>query len=145
MSKVFLSIIWTWIIIDLLSKILAKIYLQDSVNILWNLLYLQYTKNTGIAFSIALPSFLLKIMTIILIFAIFYYYLREEKKKKILLIDISFWLILAWAIGNGIERIFQGYVIDFIWVQYFSIFNLADSFITIGALLYLYYFFKNPS
>jgi signal peptidase II len=61
------------------------------------------------------------------------------------LIDISFGLILAWAIGNGIERVFRWYVIDFIGVEYFSVFNLADSFITIGAILYIYYLYKKTS
>ena len=128
-----------WIILDLFTKNLAYIYLQNKINILWYFLFLEYFENTWIAFSIQIPSFILKILTIILIFWIFYYYFKEEKKKKNIIIDISFWLILAWAIWNWIERIFNNKVIDFIWVKYFSIFNLADSFISIWAVIYLSY------
>ncbi len=65
-------------------------------------------------------------------------WLFEEKKKKNRIIDISFALILAWAIWNWIERVFLSRVIDFVWVKYFAIFNLADSMITIWAVLYIY-------
>jgi len=143
--NIFYKILLSWIFLDLLSKVLANIYLQDQINILWSFLYLGYIENTWIAFSIAIPSLLLKIITIILIWVIFCYYWKEEKKKKNWLIDISFWLILAWAIGNGVERVLRWYVIDFIGVEYFSVFNLADSFITIGAGLYLYYLYKNKT
>ncbi|MFK7779600.1 MAG: signal peptidase II [Candidatus Gracilibacteria bacterium] len=134
-------IIITGIILDLFTKNLANIYLQDKINILGDILFLKYTKNTGIAFSINVPF--LKLITIILIIGIFYYYFKEEKKKNNKLIDLSFGLILAGAIGNGIERIINSNVIDFIGVQSFAIFNLADSFITIGAIIYLYILYKN--
>jgi signal peptidase II len=79
-----------------------------------------------------------------LIIGIFYYYIKEKKLyKNKFLTDLSFWLILAWAIWNWYERLFNKKVIDFIWVKYFSVFNLADSFITIWAIIYLYILFKN--
>lgn len=134
----------TWITLDLISKNLAFIYLQDRINILWDFLYLKFILNPWIAFWIEVYPLLLKVITISLIILIFYYYKSERKKiknKKIL--DISFWLILAWAIWNAVERIFDSQVIDFVWVKYFSIFNLADSFITIGAIIYLYILYKN--
>jgi len=133
----FYLIIIFWVILDLFTKNLASIYLQNKVNILWDFLYLQYFENTGIAFSTQIPW--LKYLTIILIIGIFYFYFKERKKiKNKKLLDLSFWLILAWAIWNWIERIFYWKVVDFIWVKYFSVFNLADSFITIWAILYLY-------
>jgi len=137
----FYLIIIIWIILDLFTKNLALKYLQDRLNILWDFLYLQYTENSWVAFSTQIPW--LKYLTIILIIAIIYYYFSEKKKiKNNNLLDLSFWLILAWAIWNWIERIFNGKVIDFIWVKYFSVFNLADSFITIWAIIYLYILLK---
>jgi signal peptidase II len=126
-----------WIILDLLTKYLSNIYFQKKINIIGDFLYFKYVLNNWIAFSIKLNQFLLKIITISLIIWFFYYYLREEKKKRNLYIDFSFWLILAWAIWNAIERITKENVIDFIWVKYFSVFNVADSFITIWAILYI--------
>lgn len=140
----FYIIIIVWILLDLFTKYLANIYLQNKINILWDFLFFKYIENPWIAFWITINSFLLKIITISLIILIFYYYI-DEKKKNInnKLLDISFSFILAGAIWNGIERIFNSYVIDFIWIKYFSIFNLADTYITIGAFIYIYLLYKN--
>lgn len=137
-KHIFGIVILFWVIIDLYSKYLATIMINERFNILWDLIYLEYILNSWIAFSMQLTWIPLKIITISLIIWFFYYYLKEERKKKSLLIDISFWLIIAWAIWNWIERIFRWNVVDFIWVKYFSIFNLADSFITIWAVLFLF-------
>ena len=143
----FYPILILWIFLDFITKNLAYTYLENQISIVWSFLYLQYAENTWIAFSIHIPSFFLKILTLTLIIAIFYYYKQEKKKseknKNIILLDISFWLILAWAIWNWIERVFYGKVIDFIWVKYFAIFNLADAFITLWALLYISLYFRN--
>lgn len=134
----FYIILILWIILDLLTKNLAFIYLQDKINILWNFIYFKFILNPWIAFGIEVYPLLLKIVTISLIIWIFWYYKQERKEiKNIKLLDISFWLILAWAIWNWIERVLNSNVIDFIWVKYFAIFNLADSFITIGAIIYI--------
>ena len=138
----FYVIIIIWIILDLFTKNLAFEYLQQKVNIFWDLLYLQYFENTWVAFSTQIPG--LKYLTVLLIIGVFYYYFSEKKTiKNNHLLDLSFWLILAWAIWNWIERILEWKVIDFIWVKYFSVFNLADSFITIWVIIYLYILFKN--
>lgn len=129
------------IIIDLLTKNIALNFLKEKINIFWDIFYLEYFENTWIAFSMQLPF--IKIITIILIIWIFYYYFKEEKKKNEKFIDISFWFILWWAIWNWVERIFNSKVIDFIWVKYFSIFNMADVFISIGAMIYILYILKN--
>ncbi len=129
------------LIIDLLTKYIALNYLDKKIEIIWNYFYLEYFENTGIAFSIQLPY--IKIITIILILWIYYYYFKEEKKKKEKFIDISFWLIIWGAIWNWLERIFNSKVIDFIWVKNFSIFNMADVFISIGAIIYILYILKN--
>lgn len=134
----FYVIIIFWIIFDLYTKYLSSIYLQQKINIVWDFLYFSYVENTWIAFSIQLPIIFLKLLTVFLIIAIFIYYYIENKKQKTILFDISFWLILAWAIANWYERIFNEKVIDFIWLKYFAVFNFADFFISIGALLYLF-------
>lgn len=125
------------IFIDLISKLLAKIYLNWQINLIWDFIYLKYIENIWIAFSIQLTWNILKISTIIITAYLTYYYFTEEKNKKNKLVDTSFALIFSWAIWNWYERIFNSKVIDFIWVKYFSIFNLADAFITIWVILYL--------
>lgn len=134
-QKYFYFLIIVWILIDLGTKQLALRCIHGPIDIFWNFLQLAYYENDGIAFSIDIPF--LKIATIILILAIFVYYKKEEQQKKNPLIDTAFALVLSGAIGNGIERIFQNYVIDFISVKGFSVFNLADSYISIWAFLYI--------
>lgn len=141
-NLLFIVVLTFWIFLDLLTKNIALKYLQNEISIFSDLFFLEYVENTWVAFSIEIPG--LKYLTIILIIAIFYYYLFERKSvKNLKLLDLSFWLILAWAIWNWYERIFNWKVIDFIWIKYFSIFNLADIFISLGAIIYLYILFKN--
>lgn len=124
-----------WVLLDLVSKYLANLYLQENINLISDFLYLWYVENKWIAFSINVPF--LKIVTIILTLWIFYYYFTEEKKKDDKIMDFAFGLILAWAIWNGYERIVNSFVVDFIWVKYFSVFNLADAFICIWAVIFI--------
>lgn len=138
----FYPIIIIWVILDLFTKNLALVYLQKEISIFSDLFFLKYFENTWVAFSIEIPG--LKYLTIVLIGAVFYYYFLERKNTKHLkLLDLSFWLILAWAIWNWYERVLNSKVIDFLWVKYFAIFNLADVFISLGAMIYLYVLFKN--
>jgi len=135
-----------WLLLDFITKYLATIYLKEKVSLVGDFVYLQLTYNPWIAFGIKVPFWLLKIWTLALIIWIYYYYrgeLQQEKNpKKQNTLSFAFGLILAWAIWNGFERVLNERVIDFVWVQYFSIFNLADSFISIWALLLIYYYYN---
>ena len=134
----FYIVLISWLILDAITKYLAFFYLKNPISLIWDFLSLKLLFNPGIAFGVTLHQPFLKVLTICLILWIFYYYFTEERKKKSLLIDSAFWCILAGAIWNWFERIFRNEVIDFISVQYFSIFNIADVLITLGAILYLY-------
>lgn len=132
----YIGIIWL-VALDLITKYLAKINLQETKNLVGDFLYLKYTENIGIAFSIPVTGLFLKILTIAIICVLFWYYFTEEKKKNDTFINLSFCLIIAWAFWNGYERIFRDKVIDFIGVQYFSVFNFADIYITLWVILYI--------
>ena len=136
---IFYCIIIFGVLIDLVSKYWSSIFVNEKIQILGDFIYLYHIKNDGIAFSIDVPF--LKVVTIVLILGIFYYYFKEEKNKQSRLVDISFALILAGAIWNGIERVLYSQVTDFIALQWFAIFNIADSFITLWAILYIYYLY----
>lgn len=145
---IFYTTILFSIILDIATKIISSNFLVKQINIFWDFLYLKHTLNSWIAFWINLPF--LKIITLILIFWIFCYYLSErqklkletEKLKELKLFDLCFWLIIWWAIWNGIERIFFSEVTDFIWVKHFAVFNVADSSIFIWVALYIILFIK---
>jgi signal peptidase II len=78
-------------------------------------------------------------ISLMVIGAILYNY---EKIPKENIPQISFALITGGAIGNLISRIFYGYVIDFIDFRVWPAFNIADSAITIGAVMLVIYFWK---
>ena len=93
-----------------------------------------YTENTGASFSIlsGKVNFLIVLTTVIIICGIVFLLL---KKTKFNLLYVGVGLALAGGIGNLIDRIFRGYVIDYIQTLFcdFPIFNFADCLICIGA------------
>ena len=99
-------------------------------------LSLHFVKNYGAAFGILQNQKLFLLIIPIVALFIIAYYLRSMKKENILFYALL--LLLGGTIGNLIDRIFFGYVIDFIDLGFFPSFNLADSAITIGVLIVSY-------
>ena len=109
-----------------------------------NFLKFIYIRNTGAAFGILSGNIIFLIfITVLLIF-----YIVNEMKKNINnnLSLLSFSLILSGALGNLIDRVVRGYVVDYISFTLFnremSVFNLADTYITIGVILLIYIVIK---
>ena len=133
-----------FIIIDLVSKYIVARYisLNESIIVIKNFLNITYVRNTGVAFSILPNSKYLILVISFMIIGFIIYYLFKNKPID-LLEKISYSLILGGAIGNFINRVFNGYVTDFIDVKIFSydypIFNMADTFIVLGVVLMLIY------
>ena len=130
------------LVIDQISKILVVklIDINHPIEIIKNFFYLTYTHNTGAAFSILTGQRILLILVAIVILVIIFNYLRKNKVEE--KIDIlAFSLIIGGAVGNLLDRIIRGYVIDFldfkIFGYNFPVFNLADTFIVIGVFLLL--------
>lgn len=129
-------------IVDQISKIITVklININQSIEIIKNFFYLTYTHNTGAAFSILTGQRILLILIATIILIILFNYIRKNKVKE--KIDIlAFSLIIGGSLGNLIDRIVRGYVVDFldfkIFGYNFPIFNLADTFIVIGVFLLL--------
>ena len=127
-------------IVDQISKILTVklIEINKGIEIIKNFFYLTYTHNTGAAFSILTGQRILLILIATIILIILFNYIRKNKVKE--KIDIlAFSLIIGGSLGNLIDRIVRGYVVDFIDTKIFGynfpIFNLADTFIVIGVFL----------
>ena len=126
-------------VIDRVVKILVNRYipLNKTVNVIKNVFYLTDVHNEGAAFSImyGFRYILIAISIAFLVLIIYYMY----KKKKY---NIEFALIIGGLLGNLIDRIVFGYVIDYIGViifkYYFPIFNIADALIVIGAIILLF-------
>ena len=137
---IILSIIF--LIIDQISKILVVKLLipNDAITIIKNFFYIIYTNNTGAAFSILLGKRIFLIIVAIAIIVILLYYIKKNKIEG-KLNTLAFSLIIGGSLGNLIDRIIRGYVIDFISIKIgtynFPIFNIADSFIVVGVFLLL--------
>ena len=124
----------------------SKVYISLNINKLINkdllILTIEYIRNYGAAFNILSGSrlFLSLISIISTIILMYFIFIRED--KRINKYGLSF--IVAGSIGNGIDRIFYGYVIDFIKIKFvdFPIFNIADISINIGVLILIYGYFK---
>ena len=137
------------VVLDQISKILISSYLSlgESLNLLP---FLNFTliHNSGIAFSFFddggnISRWVLVVaVSGILAYLLFLMYKITSKNRLELM---SFILIISGGLGNLVDRVFLGYVVDFVHVFYqdysFYVFNMADSYITVGIILYLSYFF----
>ena len=114
----------------------AQALASGDIAVIDKVLYFRYTENTGVAFSMFSDNrwVLVGITSVMLIFALAFF-LSGKIKDKLELFALS--LIIAGGVGNLIDRLSLGYVIDFIDVRIinFAIFNVADMCITIGAIL----------
>ena len=140
----FLSLSIFIVLVDQFTKYLMFYNKKLFINKDFLLFKLDFVKNYGAAFNIfsgsrvflSLISILFSILLIYLIF----------RKNTLNLFDLySYSFILGGTIGNGIDRIYKGFVVDFINLNIinFPVFNIADISINIGFIILLYNIFKN--
>lgn len=127
------------ILIDQIIKI--SISNISNITIIKNFFNLTYVENTGAAFSILQSKrILLIVVAFVAIFLLYHYLIKNKDLKKIEILIYS--LLIGGIIGNLIDRIVYGYVIDYlefiILNHYIPIFNFADICIVIGTILFLY-------
>ena len=130
-------------LLDQLSKYFISIDYKSIVNTDLIIFTIDYVKNFGAAFNIFSGSrIFLSTVSILFSLILIYFILKNNINKTIDLLSYSF--ILGGSLGNGIDRIFKGYVVDFINLNFinFPIFNLADIAINIGFFLIFYNLFK---
>lgn len=125
------------IIVILLDQLTKMLMINKQVTIIPNLLEFTYTKNTGMAFGIANSKMFLIILVSILILGIIFKLIKERETQIDKNILLSLYFILAGGISNLIDRIFRGYVVDFIDINIlnFPHFNIADICITLGTFV----------
>ena len=143
-NKIMFSIAILIVILDQFTKFLIKNNLQsnESIPIIKNIFHLTYVANTGSAFGLFKGMNLFFILfSIIVIFVIFYYLKQIKKKDRLMLFSLG--LLLGGTIGNLIDRIAYGSVIDFIDFRVWPVFNIADSAVTISVILLIILLWKN--
>jgi len=123
--------------LDQLTKILItkNLFLYQSVPVIKNIFHITLVRNTGAAFGMFKNQLYLFIFTSIGAIVLILLDLKERRGKKLDIYSLSLAFILAGASGNLVDRIRFGCVIDFLDFRIWPVFNIADSAITIGAVL----------
>ena len=139
---VMILLIIAFIYLDQLSKYLAVIYLKggESFPIIKNVLHLTYVENEGAAFGMLKDHrWIFMIISSVAIIGLFVYLVKNHKASR--LQNVALTMIIAGGIGNMIDRVVLGYVVDFIdfTLINFAIFNVADSFVCVGVGLLIIY------
>ncbi len=132
------------VIFDQISKYYAVEYLEGcgAVTFIPGILSFRYHENAGAAWGILSEHrwvFMSVSIVAILGIIVFLFLTRKEKQSPLLKVSLAFFC--GGGIGNMIDRFFLGFVIDFLRFDFiqFPIFNIADSFISIGAALMVLY------
>ena len=137
-------IVCSIVLIDQISKIFIhqSMDLYQSVTIIPSLLDFTYIRNEGIAFGINFEGSRIFFIVFPIIITFYLISLLRDKEFQSTYSQISLLLIIGGAIGNITDRIFRGYVVDFIDFHingvHWYVFNIADSSVTIGLLFLLY-------
>lgn len=139
MKKIFIISIFL-IILDFISKLLIVNFLKVDLFLIPNFLYLTFVTNTGTFWGLfSNINIFFMILSIILLSLLIYIITVKTTLNK--LNTILYSLVISGIIGNLIDRIIRGYVVDFIGIKIFNynfpIFNFADIYIVIGVLLFI--------
>ncbi len=119
------------VIIDQIVKFFIELN-RPKVKLIPNFFEITYAENTGAIFGLAQgTNYILMLFAIIIIFIILMYMRKNVNSYSI---KYKLWqLVLAGGIGNLIDRLFRGFVVDFILLKPFGIFNFADVYIVFGV------------
>ena len=138
----YLTIIFIFCSLDQFSKIYISLNLNKLLNKDFLIFTIEFVRNYGAAFNILSGSRLFLAFISVISTIILFYFIFIRENELINKYGLSF--ILAGSIGNGIDRILNGYVIDFIKIKLidFPLFNIADIVINIGVFMLIISYFR---
>ena len=134
------------LIIDFFTKLFinSKLSLGESKTIINNFFSITLVHNKGAAWGLLFNKVSLLLIISFIFLGIFIYMIEKNELKKYE--EISYGLILSGVLGNMIDRLFRGYVIDFLDFNLFGydypVFNIADSLIVIGVIIIVVFYIK---
>lgn len=145
MRKGYNILIWSTFIILLIAidqftklLIVKSLEVGDSIKVISNAIYITSHRNQGAAWGILQGKmWLFYIVTVVVLVILFMFFKNEGYGQPVIQLGLS--LLIAGSIGNFIDRLFRGEVVDFIDTYIFSynfpIFNVADAALTIGVIV----------
>jgi signal peptidase II len=122
-------------VFDILTKHFVRAF-SPNIQVL-PFFYLSFVKNTGSAFGLFQGYNLFFIFFTIILLSLFAYYYKKIPEDRVVM--VSFGLVLGGAMGNLFDRIFFGYVTDFLAFTFWPAFNIADAAICTGAVILAVY------
>ena len=140
-----LGLIIAVVSLDLWSKwaIKSSLRLYQSKPIIQDFFHLTYVTNDGMAFGLSFPGGKIFLLSLILLLTAFIIGLLWKERDGHPLVKYGLALILSGAIGNLVDRIINGSVVDFLDFMignfHWYIFNVADSAVTVGMVLFIYH------
>ncbi|WP_448783477.1 signal peptidase II [Blautia sp.] len=135
-------------LLDQVSKHLVLTYLkgENDISLIPGVLQLRYIENRGMAFGLFEGKIPVFVILCLLFFCLFVYvYARIPRTRYYLPLAVTSVIMVSGALGNFIDRVFRGYVVDFIYFSLidFPVFNMADIYVVCsGILLVLLVCFK---
>ena len=137
---IWLIIMVLFLAADQIVKYLVSAFLNvgETAFSVLNIFDVTYVQNKGAAFSVlAGRTELLSIVSVVFCVVIIVFWIKKKPSDTLLCLSLS--LLFAGAAGNGIDRIFRGFVIDYINLTFmnFPVFNIADIGVTVGAALFI--------
>lgn len=130
------SVALTACIFSVFSAIAADIWLSQRISLFGEFAGLQYSLNPGIAFGIRLPVGVQEVLIGMALLAVGYL-AYQSRKPGLHLQQMAYGMILGGGVANIIDRLPDGFVTDYFQIGSFPIFNVADSFVTVGVGLLL--------
>lgn len=128
------------IVIDQCTKLwaVAKLRPIGSTPVIDGFLDLTFVENRGVAFGMLYgKKWVILCMVAVIVAILVYYFIKLPKTKEYHYVRAAMTLILAGAVGNVIDRMMRGYVVDFFEFTFvdFPVFNMADIYIVVGVIL----------
>ncbi len=142
MSVFFFAGVIVIAVLDQLVKsiVVNRLMSYSSVPVIDGVFHFTYCENSGAGFGVFSGyTWILSLLTILIVLAVMAYVLVKKPNDKLLMTSLT--LMTGGAVGNLIDRLRLGYVVDFLDFRLinFPIFNIADCFITIGAVVFAVY------
>ena len=122
--------------IDQLTKYLALVNLEPIGST--TVVDLTFVENRGVAFGMfSGKKWFILLLTLCIVAFLVYYFVKMPRTREYQWVRCAMVLVLAGAVGNMIDRVFRGYVVDFFEFTFFSwpVFNVADIYVVVGVIV----------
>lgn len=128
---------------DRITKFYIEEFLElgESINVISSVFSITRVNNVGAAFGMLKGYSFVFIIAALAVIIMFIYFYSEIIKNNYLIISSS--LILGGTIGNMLDRIYFGYVIDYLNIAFWPTFNISDACLTVGVFMLAIYFWKS--